>query len=68
MIEILTAAVSVNNIDACRMLELAREEDGALRFAQMCDGYAGMGGGNKLKMACWAAIVLDMFLHEHETF
>ena len=59
------AVLANDQLDGRRMLELARDKDGALNLAQMCDGYADMAGREKIKMIVTASIVLKLFLEQH---
>ena len=67
-LDTLKAAVLANDdLNGRRMLELARDKDGALKLAQMCDGYDDMGGREKIKMLVTASIILKLFLEQHRT-
>ena len=47
------------------MLVLAKDKQGALALAQLCDGYGAMSGGDKIRLIVTASIVLKMFLQQH---
>lgn len=62
-----TAVLANDQLNGRRMLELARDKEGALTLAQMCDGYADMRGREKIKMIVTASIILKLFLEQHRT-